>query len=610
MTARAATGHSARLATAFLLPILLAMGLDGCATAMRPRLTRSDSLVASARLAGITDDYWRFLQASKPQLAAAAAVVVPTLPDPTLDRAKKDAQFARAAQAALDQVVVDGLTEDEYVSWLTMSWEMEMLSGWPAFHWTDLSDLAVGRSALDRTAWILSSERVVNPGAGQRFLRLVASVGPMADALRTEFAEREGRGIRIPRMMQERAMRHIRAMITPPDSSRFAVPSPLPGNIAPSDSGWYAQVVRDVEGLIARDVNPALQRLAEYLDRGLDGAPEEIGLWRYPGGAAHYAALLRFHSTLDMTAENAHAIGLREVTRLGAAAAAARADAGLPVDRDSLRAALRADTTLAFGSRADLLDRVAALYEGTILKLDSVVQPSPTVSLVLGLMRPEEQDDGPVSAYSPPTIARATAEYRLNAARMASRTLLSLPAMLVADLTPGLHHQQSIQRENAALPAFRRLGAHAGFVAGWQQYALELADSLAALSPVARFGLRLKALEAACGLVVDTGINSLGWSRADALAFLRAWLPEDDAELERDFIVEAMEAPGTLSAAMLGVRELHGLRRWAERELGDRFSLAAFHRELLRIGSVPLPVLGSHIERWIWEQNNAAPGGR
>jgi uncharacterized protein (DUF885 family) len=598
------------MASALLVPTILSVGLGGCATAMRPRLTHSDSVFASTRLTGITDDYWRFLQASKPQLAAAAAVVVPSLPDPTLDRAKKDAQFARAALAGLDAVVVDALMEDDYVSWLTMRWEMEMLSARPAFHWTDLGDLAPGRSALDRAAEILSSERIVNPGAGQRFLRLVASVGPLADSVRAEFTERATRGIRMPRLMQERAIRHVRSMITPPDSSPFAVPQIPDAAISPLDSAWHAQLLRDVGSVIVRDVNPALERLAAFLEAGLGQAPEAIGLWRYPGGAAHYAELLRFHSTLDVTPEVAHAFGVREVARLAALATVARHDAGLPVGRDSLWAALRADTTLWFDDRAALLDRAAGLYQRAMVRPDPLFQPSPSVGLALGLVRPDQERDAPISVYYPPTIARAIAEYRLNAVRLASRTLLTLPAMLMADLTPGLHHQQSIQRENAMLPAFRRLGAHTGFVAGWQQYVLEVADSVTTLTATERFGLRLRTLEAACGLVVDTGINGLGWSRGDALAFLRAWLPYGDADLEREYVVEAVEAPGTLAAAALGARELRGLRRWVERELGGRFSLAALHQELLRSGSLPLPVLGSHLERWIWERNNAAPGGR
>jgi uncharacterized protein (DUF885 family) len=147
-----------------------------------------------------------------------------------------------------------------------------------------------------------------------------------------------------------------------------------------------------------------------------------------------------------------------------------------------------------------------------------------------------------------------------------------------------------------------------GFVHGWQMYALDVADSLSTTYlPWQRFSLRMRELAAACGLVVDTGINALGWSKADALTFLRAYLPDEDADLERDFIFPASERPGELAAATLGARELRGLRRWAMRELGARFSLPAFHAELLRVGSVPLPILGTHLERWIWDLNHPTP---
>jgi uncharacterized protein (DUF885 family) len=153
------------------------------------------------------------------------------------------------------------------------------------------------------------------------------------------------------------------------------------------------------------------------------------------------------------------------------------------------------------------------------------------------------------------------------------------------------------------MPTVRRVANHAGFVRGWQAYALDIADSVAGESrPVVRFGIRLHELAFACGLVVDTGINAFGWTRDDAMAFLRSYLPFDDDELERAFIIEAVERPGWLTAGTLGAREFRGLRAWAERELGNRFRLPAFHAELLRVGSVPLPVLGSHIERWIWEE--------
>ena len=233
--------------------------------------------------------------------------------------------------------------------------------------------------------------------------------------------------------------------------------------------------------------------------------------------------------------------------------------------------------------------------------LDSLFQPAPVMPLAIGAMR-RETELSPLVSYEPASAAKISARYLLNPLQLEARSALVLPGLIIGDLMPGMHRQQATQFENTNLPAFRRLGYHDGFVGGWQLYALDMADSLGAFAPWERYSFRLRELAAACGLVVDTGINALGWTRRDALDFLRSNLPWDDADLEREFIIAASESPGTLAAAALGARELRGLRRWAMTELGERFDLAAFHREVLRIGSVPLPILGAHLERWIWEQ--------
>jgi uncharacterized protein (DUF885 family) len=122
--------------------------------------------------------------------------------------------------------------------------------------------------------------------------------------------------------------------------------------------------------------------------------------------------------------------------------------------------------------------------------------------------------------------------------------------------------------------------------------------------PAVRHAIREQLLANACGLVVDTGINYYGWTREEALAFLRAYLPYEDDELERELIRPAVDEPASLTPAALGAREVRGLRRWAERELGGSFSLPVFHHEVLSRGALPLPVLGSHLEWWIWKERS------
>jgi uncharacterized protein (DUF885 family) len=586
------------------LTLALVVGFEGCATTMRRVPTAADTVIATERLGGVVDDYWRYLRVSRPELVARTNDVITALPDPTQDRAKKDAQLARAVLSALDEIDVNALREDDYVTWATLRWEMEAMSGWAAFHWTNVFHFTPGLSVLDRTSEILSAREINDTGSAQGFTGLVSSVSAVVASLRAEYEERIGRGIRLSRTQGLRAVEYLRSLIAPAVASPFGVPSTFR---ASSDTAWHTQFTRSVEDVITQQVNPALNSLATFLEREQAAATDTIGMYRLPGGAAHYAALLRYHSTLDITPTDAHAIGLREVVRIAALAAAARRDAGLPVNRDSLRAVLKQDSAFVFDERSSLPERSAQLFENVAKEMEPHFRQVPAMGLSIGVM-PAPTYMSPLTKYVPAEFARPSAMYLLNIEQLVPRSALLLPGLVIGDLMPGLHLQQGSQLENPTLPMFRRLGSHDGFVEGWQVYALGAADSLSTtLVPWQRFSLRLRELAAACGLVVDTGINALGWTREDAMTFLRGYLPYDDDDLERDFIFAAVESPATLTGGALGARELRGLRHWAARESGDRFTLAAFHQEVLRVGSVPLPVLGAHLERWLWDLNHPAP---
>jgi uncharacterized protein (DUF885 family) len=587
------------LGQAATLAVSLALGLNGCAVALHRPPSPADSLLAQLRLERVVADHWTVLEVSRPELAARADVTVTHLPDPTLEQAKWDAQVSRAGLGALDEIFIDALSQDSYITWLVLEWELEAMGGRVAFHWTNLGDLAPGRSVFDKSIEILKAQRIEGAPDAQRFISLLTSVSTLAKNVRVEYEERARRNIRLSRPEAMRAIGYLRELIAPAEASPFGLPAELR---APSDSTWQSELVHSAESTIEQQVNPSLDSLATFLEQNADEGTDTPGLARFPGGTRHFATLLRYRSTIDVTPAEAHAIGVREVARLAVLADSARRVAGLPAHRDSLRRVLATDTTFAVNLERSIPEAAAQIFERATRSLDSLFQPTPAMPLAIAVMR-RETDVSPLVAYEPATAARTSARYVINPLQLEARSALALPGLIIGDLVPGLHRQQAIQFENTSLPAFRRIGYHDGFVGGWQLYVLDVADSLSGvLLPWERYSLRLRELAAACGLVVDTGINELGWTRHAALDFLRSYLPWDDADLEREYVIAAIESPGELSAPTLGARELRGLRRWAMTELGARFDLAAFHREVLRVGSVPLPILGTHLERWIWDQ--------
>lgn len=579
----------------------------GCASTMRRVPSVADSAFAKTALDAILEANRRFQVTRSTRVAAWSDAAVIPLPRVTLDDAKEDAAFARTSLRVLDEVDVEALTQDDYVTWLMLRWDMEFLAGWPAFHWTRVTDASPAQSVLGDVVRAVPMQPLRTAVEGERFLRFVGGVDTLVRSIRIDLEERAGRGIRLWKQAIPRAATYVRSLASPPMDSPFGLPAEF---YSMPESTWQATVASDVSELISNRINPALEELATYLEGNYQtDAPEQPGLSQYPGGDAHYAALLRFHSTIDITPADAHAIGLREVARLAVLAAQARAETDLPVDRDSLRLALRHprfSLETATGSTRpsdDLPSLIARLYDEALTRTDSVLGGKAPVSLSIGLLPGRDSLTGPVSAYDSPRIGNMVGRYRVNPDIVLRRSMVTLPALVYEDLVPGGHNQLARQRLSAGAPMARRVAEHAGFVRGWQAYALDIADSVVGASDrVVRFGIRLHELAFACGLVVDTGINAFGWTEDAALAFLRAYLPFDDTELRREYIVESVERPGWLGAGALGARELRGLRAWAERELGDRFRLPAFHAEVLRVGSVPLPVLGSHLERWIWEE--------
>lgn len=582
------------------------LGLGGCSVAVKPRLTRGDSTVATLGLDEMLRSHWEFVRRDSPELSVWAGLPVDRLPDVSYERAKVRAQFARAMLYRLDEARVDALRQEQYVTWLALRWDMDLMSRAAAFHWTDLTSFAPDRSPLRTVVDILAHRAIVSvPDAGD-FLRLLRATVPLVDSLRTALEVRKARGVTLSRYILLRAVASIRAYIAPASDSPFGVP---PDRLTALDSLFRLAFRNEVRVTIETRLNPALDRLATYLERDYAAAAptQAIGLGQYPGGLEHYRLLVQKYSTLNITPEDAHGIGLEEVVRLDSMVGAALRAAALPQNRDSVRTWLRSTPGFEFIDNEDLRERFIARHARADSLRQLLFLPPSGAALQIDWTPAALEASSPLSRYVPPSVPEARAHYQVTAARWRGRSMIGLGARLYQDLIPGRHLQNSIQRSNAALPAFRRAANYAGFIDGWGMYALDLVDSLVSRADAEdRIGVRLQELANACGLVVDTGINYFGWTREQALAFLRLHLADDDEELEREFVIPVVEEPGSLTAAALGGRELRGFRRWAQRELGDRFVLPAFHLEVLALGALPLPVLGSHLEWWIWKERTTS----
>jgi uncharacterized protein (DUF885 family) len=204
--------------------------------------------------------------------------------------------------------------------------------------------------------------------------------------------------------------------------------------------------------------------------------------------------------------------------------------------------------------------------------------------------------------YREPTPDVPVGAYVYNGASPETTSYANAAALIYHELLPGHHFQIALQLENADLPTLRRANSFLflnAYVEGWAEYAADLAGEMGMYaSPFERFGRLYAKMFLANRLVVDTGLNALGWTHDEARTFMKANTFASDAEIESELLRYSTDIPGQALSYAMGQRELLRMRAEARAALGERFSFPAFHAAVLSPGALPMDLLDAHLKRW------------
>ncbi|HVF60042.1 MAG TPA: DUF885 domain-containing protein [Thermoanaerobaculia bacterium] len=356
--------------------------------------------------------------------------------------------------------------------------------------------------------------------------------------------------------------------------------------------------------------------LAFFRDEYLPGARTTIGASELPEGRAYYAHQVRRFTTLEMTPEEIHRLGLAEVARIRGEMDAVMKKVGFSGDFPAFLKHLRTDPRFYAKSPEELLSRAAwiakrmdgklpALF-GTLPRLPYTVEPVPDH------LAPKYTSGRYVEA---PQGGTQPGIYWVNTYKLESRPLYNLEALTLHEAVPGHHLQISRAQELSGLPDFRRFTYLSVFGEGWGLYSEWLGIEAGFYTdPYSEFGRLTYEMWRACRLVVDTGLHAMGWGRQQAMDYLASHtaLPLHEVETETDRYISW---PGQALAYKIGELKIKELRRRAEQALGERFDVRAFHDAVIGEGSVPLGVLEANVDRFIAERRAAgaassAPSGR
>ncbi len=320
-----------------------------------------------------------------------------------------------------------------------------------------------------------------------------------------------------------------------------------------------------------------------------------------PDGEAFYRQQIREYTTLELSPDEIHEIGLKEVARIQAQQQEIIQQLGFKGSFADFLTFLRTDPQFYAKTPQELLDRAAWISKRVDGEVGKYIGTLPRGRFTIIPVPPE------IAPFW--TAGRGgVGTYWLNTYNLPSRPLYNLPALTLHESSPGHSLQGALAQEQGEQPAFRRENYISAYGEGWALYTEKLGKEMGIYeTPYEDFGRLTYEMWRACRLVIDTGVHHKGWTRDQAIAYLR----DHSALSEHEVVTEVdryISWPAQALSYKLGEIAIVRLREEAERALGDRFDIKAFHDAVLKQGSVPLPVLESQIREFI-AASQAGAGG-
>ncbi len=404
-----------------------------------------------------------------------------------------------------------------------------------------------------------------------------------------------------PRVIMERVKPQLAAQrVTDPENSPFFAPfKQFPQSFAPADIARLTTAGRDA---VAAVVLPAFARFEKFFNGTyLPACRGSVGIADTPEGRAFYRELIAYHTTTALTADEIHAIGLKEVKRIRGEMDKVIASVKFQGSFQEFSHYLRTDPKFFYTDPNDLLHGymvIAKSIDPNLTKLFGKLPRTPYG------VRPVPETSAPntTTGYYQPLSSDGSRPgfYYVNLYKPQARPKWEMEVLTAHESVPGHHLQIALQYENSAgVPMIRRMSDFTAYTEGWGLYAESLGPEVGLYTdPYQKFGFLAYDMWRAVRLVVDTGLHSQGWTRQQAIDFFRENAPKSELDINNE-IDRYIGWPGQALAYKIGQLKIFELRDAARQALGTNFDIRAFHDVVLSTGAVPLSVLDRTVRDWI-----------
>ena len=351
--------------------------------------------------------------------------------------------------------------------------------------------------------------------------------------------------------------------------------------------------------LVRTKINPSYSNLYKFLvEDYLPNSRDSIGISDVPNGKEWYETLANYHTTTDLTPDEIHNIGLKEIKRIRSEMESIISDLEWDGDFASFLNYLRTSPRFYYDNPEDLFNAYLIMSKTIDPLLPKIFEVFPRAPYGVKPIPAESAPFTTTAYYNSPSKGKPGYFYA-NLYKPQSRPKYEIPVLTVHEAVPGHHFQISIAQELEGVPTFRKYLSFTAFVEGWGLYSEELGDFMGLYDdPYDKFGQLTYDMWRAIRLVVDTGMHYKDWTRDDAINLFLENTAKSQLDIENE-VDRYIAWPGQALAYKIGQLKILELRTKAENELGDEFDIKDFHHEVLKRGSLPLNILETYINEWI-----------
>ena len=357
--------------------------------------------------------------------------------------------------------------------------------------------------------------------------------------------------------------------------------------------------------MVLNKIIPAYKKLSDFMsDQYLDAGRSSSGISAFEDGLDYYNYSIKLYTTTELTADEIHNIGLKEVAKISSEMEKIKTKVGFNGDLKSFFNHVRElDELIPFNEPQEVIDNFNKIHEKMTPQVNKLFGLQPKTPFEV--RRTESFREASASAeYNPGSLdGTRPGIFYVPIPNIKEYNYFSDEDLFLHEAIPGHHYQISLQQENTSLPSFRKSLWYSSYGEGWALYSESLGEELGLYDdPYQYFGMLSAEMHRAIRLVVDTGLHTKGWSREKAIQYSLDNEAESEAGITSE-IERYMANPGQALSYKIGQLKIRELRSNAEQKLGDKFDIKIFHEKVLESGCIPLQLLEEKINKWVSSYN-------